>query len=341
MIALFPGQGSQTIGMGKDFFDHFSYVRELYQIADEVTGRQISTLSFEGPAEQLNMTENTQPALLTASVAAFQVAQRELGFTPKLVAGHSLGEYSALVAAGAISFEEAVSWVHTRGCAMQRAVPAGQGTMAAILGLDEVQVEQLCNRAVEQARQKRKSKAHDDQNWNVEAWVQPANFNAPGQVVIAGSADAIVEVQSLIQDGAFSGAKAKQLPVSAPFHSRLMRPAREEMAGVFSKALKSNPQTVQAPQCPYIPNRTAQPNEDPANVLELLIEQIDHPVLWTQSIQYLIKNGYHEGVEFGPGKVLGGLAKRIAKSASSNMNIHPMGTMENFKNLQEILGSQS
>lgn len=206
MIALFPGQGSQHVGMCKELYQEFKVAREVFEEASDATGMKIKRLCFDGPESDLSLTENTQPCLLVASVAAFRVAQAEMGFKPTMVAGHSLGEYSALVAAGAIQLASAAKWVKERGLSMQNAVPKGQGTMAAILNLEDVQVEALCKEATALAHKKRSSV---DENYAILPLVEPANYNAPGQLVIAGSCDAIAEAMSLIKSNdAYKGGRA-------------------------------------------------------------------------------------------------------------------------------------
>ncbi|MGZ3689666.1 MAG: ACP S-malonyltransferase, partial [Bdellovibrionota bacterium] len=267
-VALFPGQGSQHVGMGKDLFENFRVAREAFEEASDHSHLNLKALCFDGPESDLMMTEHTQPCLLTASVAAFRVATHELGFKPAAVAGHSLGEYSALVAAGVLPLGTAAGWVRERGAAMQKAVPTGQGTMAAVMGLDD-KIEALCAAATESAKNKRAASAENE--LTVEAVVEPANFNAPGQVVIAGSVDAVAEAVAMIKAGGdWAGGKAIPLSVSAPFHCQLMRPARDRMADLFSKALPS--ERAKMPLCAYVPNRTARLTQEPGVVFELLVE---------------------------------------------------------------------
>lgn len=316
-IALFPGQGSQHVGMAKDLYENFKLVRDLFEEASDATSLHLKKLCFEGPESDLLLTENTQPALLTASVAAFRVAEVEMGFVPSVVAGHSLGEYSALVAAGAFPFASAARWVHERGRAMQLAVPAGQGSMAAIMGMDDESIERLCKMAVENAKSKRAS--GEKTGMTVDCVLSPANFNAPGQTVIAGSVDALAEAVALVKAGeAFSG-KAIPLSVSAPFHCALMLPAKKKMSELLSAgasmsgSTSSSSENAPAPKLlyPYVPNRTAILTAEPSVIYELLVDQVDHPVLWRQTLTMLIERGYSSAIEFGPGKVLQGLSKRI------------------------------
>lgn len=334
MIAFFPGQGSQTVGMGKELFNEFSSAREVFEEASDSIKLDLKKLCFEGPDSDLMLTENTQPAILTTSVAAFRVAQKELEFYPSVAAGHSLGEYSALVAIGALRLSDAVSWVQQRGRAMQNAVPQGEGTMAAIMGLSPEKVEELCQKATEAALEKRLPDSDA-----VETIVQPANFNAPGQVVIAGSKDAVDTALETIQDDSFKGGKAVPLQVSAPFHCKLMKPARDKMAEIFSNALpEQKPQTL---VCPYLPNRTGLLTTEPEIIFELLIDQIDHPVLWEKTVKTLLEKGFEDAVEFGNGKVLQGLGKRIARQEKKPLKTELCGTPADLQKLEAfVLESQ-
>lgn len=308
-LAFFPGQGSQHVGMAKDLHENFKCVRELFEEASDAISVDLKKLCFDGPESDLQLTENTQPALLLASIAAFRVAETEKGFEPSAVAGHSLGEYSALVAAGAFPFASAIRWVRERGRAMQVAVPPGQGGMAAILSVDDATIEKLCGAAVAAAREKRTT-GPEVAGSAVDCILSPANYNAPGQTVIAGAADAVAEAVALLKAGGTFSGKAIPLAVSAPFHCALMAPAREKMAELFAKASAAEkPSTL---RFPYVPNRTAKLTQEPSVVFELLVEQVDHPVLWRQSVSMLIERGFTRAIEFGPGKVLAGLAKRIS-----------------------------
>jgi [acyl-carrier-protein] S-malonyltransferase len=330
-LAVFPGQGAQHVGMAKSLHEQFKVVRETFEEASDAIKKDLRKLCFDGPESDLVLTENTQPALLTASVASFRVAQTELGFRPALVAGHSLGEYSALVAAGALPLSTAAAWVRERGAAMQKAVPAGQGTMAAVLNLDDAKIDALCTQATQAARAKRAT--GEASELTVEAIVQPANFNSPGQIVIAGSTDAVAEAISLIKAGGdFAGAKALPLQVSAPFHCSLMKPAREKMAELF----RANPK-VSALLCDYIPNRTARVTRESGVVLELLVEQVDHPVLWRQSMTAALSLGFKHGIEFGPGKVLQGLMKRIASNAGLEFSLSGLAEADGVSALETQL----
>jgi [acyl-carrier-protein] S-malonyltransferase len=327
-VALFPGQGSQHVGMAKDLLENFKIAREVFEEASDAARLNIKYLCLEGPEADLTLTENTQPCLLTASVAAFRVAQAELGFKPSVVAGHSLGEYSALVAAGALPLGTAANWVRERGRAMQKAVPAGQGTMAAVLGMEDSQISKLCEAATANAKAKRSQGENSD--LTVDAIVEAANFNAPGQIVIAGSTDAVAEAVALIKAGGdFAGGKAIPLSVSAPFHCKLMRGARDKMAEIFSQSSVK----ARAPICGYVPNRTARLTQEAGVVFELLVEQVDHPVLWKQSMTSLLEQDYLAYAEFGPGKVLSGLMKRIGQpvgKTATTSNISDAATLKLF-----------
>lgn len=284
---LFPGQGSQVVGMGKDLADKYPIARQTFEEADEALGLKISQLCFEGPEDQLRLTENTQPAILTASVAARRVLQ-EKGITPTFVAGHSLGEYSAHVAAGTISFADAVRTVRSRGKFMQEAVPVGTGSMAAILGMDPEKVAEVCRDAA--------------QGEVCEA----ANINSPEQIVISGHVAAVERAVKLADE---RGAKrAKVLPVSAPFHCSLMKPAQERLAVVLGDL------RFEEPQVPVICNVDARPVEGVDSARDALVRQVTGSVRWSPSMQSLIAQGVQTFVEVGPGKVLCGLMRQIDRS---------------------------
>ncbi len=285
---IFPGQGSQTVGMMKEFYDNYPIVRDVFKEADEALGFSISTMCFEGPEDQLRLTYNTQPAILTCSIAAMKVLN-EHGIKPDIAAGHSLGEYSALVAANAISFADAVRTVRKRGQFMQEAVPVGQGSMAAVLGLDGDMIVEICK----------------DAEATTGKAVQAVNFNCPGQVVIAGTVEG---VNKAIEDLKAAGAKrAILLPVSAPFHSSLMKPAATRLAEELENV------TFHDAQIPVVANVTANEVTAANEIKDLLVEQAAAPVLWEKSVRNMIANGVTTFVEVGPGKVLTGFTKKIAK----------------------------
>lgn len=284
---IFPGQGSQYPGMGKDLAENFKIARETFAEADEALNFNLSRLCFEGPEADLKLTANTQPAILTSSVAAFRVVQSEMGISPAYLAGHSLGEYSALVAAGSMGFADAVRTVRSRGTFMQEAVPVGVGAMAAILGVDPEVLSEICAEAAQGEV------------------VSPANYNSPGQIVIAGHTGAVGRAIEIAKARGFR--KAMLLPVSAPFHCSLMVPAGERLAKVLEGI------TLSALQVPVVTNVEAEPNGDEGRVKELLVQQVSAPVLWDRSVQKMVGLGVELFIEIGPGKVLSGLVKRIAK----------------------------
>ncbi len=285
---LFPGQGSQFVGMGKALYDAFPEAREVFDRADEALGEKLSTLCFEGSEEEQRRTANTQPAILTVSAAAHAVLSRRLAQAPRFAAGHSLGEWSALTAAGAIDLEDAVRAVRLRGQFMQEAVPEGVGAMAAILGLEAAQVRAICE---------------EEANGEVLA---PANYNSPEQTVIAGHAAAVERAQLRCKE---AGAKrALPLPVSAPFHCSLMEPVQGRLAEVLAGI------AVRAPSAPVITNVEAAPNADAARVKELLVQQVVAPVRWVECMQAMAAAGVTHMVELGPSRVLCGLGRRIDRS---------------------------
>lgn len=291
MIAfIFPGQGSQYVGMGRDMSDNFPAARAVFEEADEALGFSISKMCFDGSAEDLQLTENTQPAILTASVAAFRAMEAEGLPVPEFVAGHSLGEYSALVAAGAITLSDAVRTVRARGKYMQEAAPVGSGAMAAILGADLSDIMSACGEA---------------QQGEV---CSPANINSPGQVVIAGDAAAVERAMALLKE---RGAKrAIKLNVSAPFHCALMMPAQEQLAADLEKI------EFKDLRVPLITNVDASEITSGDNARAALVRQVSSPVRWRESIELLLQKGITRFVEVGPGKVLSGLVRQINREAN-------------------------
>lgn len=287
---LFPGQGSQHIGMGKELAEQYEGCKNVFQKANEVLREDFSRLIFSGDEEELKRTENTQPALLTTSIAIWEILRKK-GITAHYACGHSLGEYSALVAANAISFEEACITVRKRGEWMEHAVPQGKGTMAAVLGLAREKVEEATREASEKG-----------------LIVELANYNCPGQIVISGTVEGVEEATKLAK---VKGARRViPLSVSGPFHSSLMKPAAEKM----KEHLKTI--SISSPTIPVISNVTASPVTDGEQIRNLLYEQIFSPVLWEDTIQFLVKNGVDMFLEIGPGKVLSGLVKKINRSAT-------------------------
>ena len=290
MIAfIFPGQGSQAVGMGKALADAFPIVRETMAEADAALGEDLSGLCFNGPANRLVLTENTQPAILAVSVACYRLLASR-GFTPSFMAGHSLGEYSAHVAAGTLTFGDALRTVRRRGRYMQEAVPVGHGAMAAILGLDAAKVAQACDEAAQGEV------------------VSPANLNAPGQVVIAGTAAAVARASERAKQ--LGAKRAIPLPVSAPFHCALMMPAEARLAPEL-RAL-----AVSDPAVPVVANVDAEPKRSGREAIEALIRQVSSPVRWEDVMRRLASEGVHKYVEVGPGTVLTGLGRKILRDAA-------------------------
>ena len=303
---IFPGQGSQSVGMGKDLFDNFPAAREVFEEADDALGFSLSEMCFAGDEADLQLTANTQPAILTTSFAAFRAMQAENFPMPDYVAGHSLGEYSALVAAGAMNFSDAVKTVRNRGKYMQEAVPPGVGAMAAILGLPLETVEVACAEAAEGEI------------------CSPANINSPAQIVIAGNAEAVDRaIEILKQRGA---KRAIKLNVSAPFHCDLMLPAQEKLARDLQEI------KFRDLKFPVIENVSAQENTNGERVPEALTEQVSKPVQWAQSIENLILQEVDTFVEVGAGKVLSGLVRQINRDVR-NLNV------ENSESLKKSLES--
>jgi [acyl-carrier-protein] S-malonyltransferase len=285
---VFPGQGAQAVGMGKDAYESNAAARAIFDRADEVLGFPLAKLAFEGPDERLRQTANTQPALLATSIALLEM-YKEQQVTPDFVAGHSLGEYSALVAAGVLIFDDAIRLVRARGQFMEQAVPGGQGAMAAVLGADREALQALCAEITADNK-----------------LVELANVNCPGQIVVSGSAEGVAE---LVERGKEAGAKRViPLDVSGPFHSSLMQPAAEALAVELAKVPFSEAKT------PVVANVHALPVSSGEELRELLVSQVVSPVLWEDTIRYLLSEGVDTFVEIGSGTVLAGLIKKIDKS---------------------------
>jgi [acyl-carrier-protein] S-malonyltransferase len=289
---LFPGQGSQKIGMGKALCERYPAAKAVFDEADEALGYGLAKLCFEGPKEELTLTANAQPAILATSVAALRVLEQETDLRPTVVAGHSLGEYSALVAAGALGLADAVRTVHLRGQAMQEAVAPGVGAMAAILGLPAAEVEAACADA--------RAEGSPDEV------VSAANFNGGGQIVIAGHKGAVERACAAAKKRGAKG--ALPLNVSAPFHCALMKPAAERLAAALDTV------GVQPLAVPVVSNVEAAPNQDAARVRGLLVQQVTGSVRWEESVERIVSMGVTEAVEVGAGNVLAGLVKRIAST---------------------------
>jgi [acyl-carrier-protein] S-malonyltransferase len=297
---VFPGQGSQSVGMGKRLADAFPAARDVFARVDAALGEKLSQLVFEGPEAELMLTANAQPALMATSLAALRALESETGLVvardAAFVAGHSLGEYSALCAAGALTIEDAARLLRIRGQAMQKAVPLGEGAMAAILGLDFAEVSAIALEAASEL-------------YLTGAICEAANDNGGGQVVISGTTAAVERAMSLAK---LKGAKrALLLPVSAPFHCTLMRPAAEAMAEALREA------SLQAPRPPLVANFSASPLSDPGAIRQSLVAQITGTVRWRESVAYVADHGVARFVEIGAGKVLAGLIKRIAAGATT------------------------
>ncbi|MGJ9381372.1 ACP S-malonyltransferase [Salipaludibacillus sp. CF4.18] len=287
---LFPGQGSQKVGMGQELANEYSVCADVFKAADKALAADFTSLIFTGDDEELKKTENTQPALLTTSIAIWKVLQ-EHDIHGEFAAGHSLGEYSALVASGAMTFEDAVVSVRKRGQFMEEAVPKGKGTMAAILGLDREILMEVTTQATQEAGP-----------------VQPANFNCPGQIVISGSVEGVERAIELAKE---KGAKrALPLSVSGPFHSDLMKPAADKMKVILDNI------AFEVPQLKVIANVSAEAVDSATAIKDALVQQIYSPVLWEDTINKLVEEGVDTFIEVGPGKVLSGLVKKVSRRAT-------------------------
>ncbi|PPQ49854.1 [acyl-carrier-protein] S-malonyltransferase [Paenibacillus peoriae] len=305
---IFPGQGSQAVGMAKDAYEAVPAATEVFRQADERLGFALSTLIFEGPDTALKQTSNTQPALLTASIALYEAFKEKMGIHPDYVAGHSLGEYSALVASGVLAFEDAVEIVRTRGEFMEQAIPDGQGGMAAVLGADREALAALCRDITESGQ-----------------LVELANINCPGQIVVSGTKEGVAAVAERVKEA--GGKRAITLEVSGPFHSSLMKEAATKLSSklgavTFSKA-----------QVPVVANVTAKPVREGSEIRQLLVDQVYSPVLWEDSVTWLLEQGVDTFVEFGPGSVLTGLVKKIDKT----VKLYNISSLESFASVTEAL----
>jgi [acyl-carrier-protein] S-malonyltransferase len=299
---LFPGQGSQAVGMGRDLAEKFNVARDTFAEADAALSYSLSKLCFEGPAEQLKQTEFTQPAIFAVSMAAYRVLASR-GIEPQIAAGHSLGEYAACAAAGVMSFADAIRALRSRGQFMQEAVPEGQGAMAAILGMDADAVRAVCEAAVKESHEV----------------VSPANLNSPEQIVISGSTAGVARAGELAKER--GAKKVVPLQVSAPFHCALMQPAQDRLAEVL-KAIK-----VHDPRFPIVANVTADVTKDGGKERDLLVRQVTAPVRWVDSMRKMIDEGGSLFVEVGPGKVLSGLLRQIDR-AQKCVNVEDAASLE-------------
>ena len=303
---LFPGQGSQSVGMAKELYDNYDYVKNLFDEADDALNLSISKIIFQGPKELLNQTENTQPAIFLVSYSIFNIIKKETQFDigkANFFAGHSLGEYSALACAGVINFKETIKLLKIRGNAMQNAVPKHEGGMVAVLGLEIKKIEEII--------ENNKSKYN----------CFLANDNSDGQVVVSGK---IEDIEKFITELKKSNIKNIKLPVSAPFHCPLMSPATKIMHKELSETTFSSPNNM------IVSNVTAEPSNDPKNIKNLLIQQIEKPVRWRESIINMIKEGNKKFIEIGPGKVLSGLVKRIDR----NVELIQVNNIDDLNNLR-------
>ncbi len=305
---VFPGQGAQKVGMGKSLVENSAIAREVFQEASDALSLDMEKMCFEGPEETLRLTENTQPAILTVSIAAYRAFSEEMEISPSCLAGHSLGEYAALVAAGVFTFRDAVYAVKQRGKFMQEAVPVGEGAMAAVLGLSNDQVVEICEQAAEGEV------------------VNPANFNSPGQVVISGHKGAVERAGALAKEA--GAKKVIPLSVSAPFHSTLMYPAGERLKEIL-EAVEIGKMSV-----PVIANIMGDPYESEKEVISALVKQVSSPVYWDRTMETMRDLGVERVIEMGPGKVLSGLFKRFDK-AFAPVSIQTYEDIVKFKESHE------
>jgi [acyl-carrier-protein] S-malonyltransferase len=311
---VFPGQGSQAVGMGKDLYETHAGAKPWFDRADEALGFKLSNLIFEGPEQELKITYHTQPALLTTSIACLE-AFKAAGITPDYVAGHSLGEYSALVAAGVLGFEDAVRTVRARGEFMEQAVPGGLGAMAAVLGAEREALAELCTAVSREV-----------------GVVELANVNCPGQIVVSGSKEGVA---AIVERGKEAGAKRViPLEVSGPFHSSLMKPASARLESVLAAL------PMQEAVVPVVANVTAKPVLQPDEIRRLLVEQVFSPVLWEDTITWLINEGVDTFIELGSGSVLAGLIKKVDRSVKA-VSIGSLDALDKFLKDAALCGDVS
>lgn len=308
---VFPGQGSQKAGMGLEIFQETDTAKQIFSDADKTLGYPLSRLCFEGPEEELRLTANTQPAILTTSIALWKVLEERLDQKPDFVAGHSLGEYTALVAAGSLSFVDAVLTVHKRGTYMEEAVPAGEGAMSAVMNLDRNKLVEICK---EVSRE--------------EHVVEPANFNSPNQIVISGHHAAVKEAgEKALEAGA---RRVIPLSVSGPFHSSLMKPAADRLADHLETI------SIREAKVPVVANATAQGVTDSEAIQRLLIQQVASPVLWEDSVRYMLEEGVTTFVEIGAGNVLSGLIKKVDRKVKTISVYDPESLNQAAETLQSL-----
>ncbi|MBN2341284.1 MAG: ACP S-malonyltransferase [Deltaproteobacteria bacterium] len=303
---VFPGQGAQKVGMGKELSEQFDIAKSTFEEADQALNENFQQLIFEGPAEELTLTANTQPAIVTVSIAALRSFQEVCNVKPDFVAGHSLGEFAALVASGALEFTDAVRTTRARGTYMQEAVPAGKGAMAAVMKVDDEVIISACEAAAQSAV------------------VAPANFNCPEQTVISGEKDAVARASEILKE---HGARVIPLKVSAPFHCALMAPAADKLNTFLNDVQFGKPVP------PVVTNVEAFPNMDAERIRELLVKQVTSPVLWTDSVRYMIGQGVSTFIEFGPGNVLAGLISKI----DSSVEVISVNTPDGIDKAKEVL----
>lgn len=312
--AVFPGQGSQSVGMGKELFDNFKVFQETFEEASDALSLDFKKLCFQGPEEVLRLTENTQPAIVACSVASFNTLKAEFDFKPDFVAGHSVGEYSALVSSGVISFSQALKAVKLRGASMQEAVPVGVGAMAALIGPNDEQAVELCKWVEKE---------------NPGLCLEPANFNCPGQVVISGEQKALDWLNQNLKSYEFNPAPRKvrliPLKVSAPFHCKLMKPAEEKMKDFFEDI------DFKSPSSKLVQNVTARVETQPGSIKTNIISQVSGSVLWTKTINLLKDSSVDSYIEVGSGTTLSGLIKKIDTDTQSLLNT---SDLENFKSIK-------
>lgn len=311
IAVIFPGQGSQFIGMGQEFYQNFSIAKNYFHRADEILGYSLSKIIFEGPEDELRLTKHTQPAILLTSIAIWSALKEHIDIKVDFMAGHSLGEYSALTASGSISFEDAIQLVGKRGQFMEEAVPSGEGTMAAIMGMERKDLEAVCDEITEMGHS-----------------TQLANMNTASQIVISGTAKGVEMVGKLAKEK--DARRVIPLSVSGPFHSRLMQPAKDKLEPLVNNTL------INVASIPVVMNVTATPESNPLEIKKNLLDQVVSPVLWVDTIEWMISNGVDTFIEMGPGKVLSGLVKKINR----NVLTYSVEDLASFESLKDNLNTK-